>query len=137
MVVRNEVYLSLKTIQEFCNQHQDCDDCSVSPFCLINLQKEFPCDWDLKELLKNKEEDTEEQGRLVILPCKIGDTVWSRDVEPWTVISVEWFSRKAAQLHCKSPVTGRRMTFSIGKHSLGKTVFPTREEAEAALNGGA
>lgn len=81
-------------------------------------------------------EDAEEQGRMVILPCKVGDTVWSRDVEPWTVVSVEWFSRRVTQLHCKSPVTGRGMTFSVGKRSLGKTVFLTREEAEAALKGG-
>lgn len=81
-------------------------------------------------------EDAEEQGRLVILPCKVGDTVWSRDVEPWTVVSVEWFSRKVTQLHCKSPVTGRGMTFSVGKRSLGKTVFLTREEAEAAIRRG-
>lgn len=83
-----------------------------------------------------KYEDAEEQGRLVILPCKVGDTVWSRDVEPWTVVSVEWFSRRVTQLHCKSPVTGRGMTFSVGKRSLGKTVFLTREEAEATLKGG-
>lgn len=81
-------------------------------------------------------EDAEEQGRIVILPRKVGDTVWSRDVEPWTVVSVEWFSRRVTQLHCKSPVTGRGMTFSVGKRSLGKTVFLTREEAEAALKGG-
>lgn len=81
-------------------------------------------------------EEAEEQGFLVMLPCKVGDTVWSRDVEPWTVVSVEWFSRKVTQLHCKSPVTGRGMTFSVGKRSLGKTVFLTREEAKAALEGG-
>lgn len=80
-------------------------------------------------------EDAEEQGRLVILPCKVGDMVWDRRGEPWTVISVEWFSRKVTQLHCKSPVTGRGMTFSLGKRSLGKTVFFTREEAEKALEG--
>lgn len=81
-------------------------------------------------------EDAEEQGWLVILPCKVGDTVWGRDSAPWTVISIEWFSRKVTQLHCKSPVTGRGMTFSVGKRSLGKTVFLSREEAEAALKGG-
>ena len=78
-------------------------------------------------------EDAEEQGRLVMLPCKVGDTVWDRKAEPWTVISIEWFSRKVTQLHCKSPVTGTGNTFSIGRRSLGKTVFLTREEAEAKL----
>ena len=81
-------------------------------------------------------EDAEEQGRLVVLPCKVGDTVWGRDGAPWTVISIEWFSRRVTQLHCKSPATGRGMTFSVGKRSIGKTVFLTREEAEAALKGG-
>ena len=80
-------------------------------------------------------EDAEEQGRLVVLPCKVGDTVWGRDGAPWTVISIEWFSRRVTQLHCKSPATGRGMTFSVGKRSIGKTVFLTREEAEAALKG--
>lgn len=74
----------------------------------------------------------------VIVPlCKVGDTVWDRDVEPYTVISIEWFSRKVTQLHCVSPVTGRRRTFSVGKRSIGKTVFLTKEAAENALKGGA
>ena len=81
-------------------------------------------------------EDADEQGRLVVLPCKVGDTVWGRDGAPWTVISIEWFSRKVTQLHCKSPATGRGITFSVGKRSIGKTVFLTREEAEASLKGG-
>ena len=89
----------------------------------------------IEVLSKEEAEEAEEQGLLVRLPCKVGDTVWSRDVEPWTVVSVEWFSKKVTQLHCKSPVTGRGMTFSVGKRSLGKTVFLTREEAEAALKG--
>ena len=84
----------------------------------------------LREWTKADKED-----RLVALPCKVGDTVWSRDVEPWNVISVEWFSRKVTHLHCVSPVTAEKHTFSIGRRSLGKTVFLTREEAEAALEG--
>ena len=76
----------------------------------------------------------DKEDRLVALPCKVGDTVWSRDVEPWNVISVGWFSRKVTHLHCVSPVTAGKHTFSIGRRSLGKTVFLTREEAEAALS---
>lgn len=83
----------------------------------------------LHEWVKADKED-----RLVALPCKVGDTVWSRDVEPWNVISVGWFSRKVTHLHCVSLVTAGKHTFSIGRRSLGKTVFLTREEAEAALS---
>ena len=92
----------------------------------------FPTYEQLKEWCEANAE-----GRLSILPCKVGDTVWDRKVEPWNVISVEWFSKKVTRLHCASPVTAVKNTFSIGKRSLGKTVFLTREEAEAALRGGA
>lgn len=77
--------------------------------------------------------NAELDGRLVVLQCKVGDTVWDRKAEPWTVVSIEWFSRKVTQLHCKSPVTGTGNTFSVGKRSIGKTVFLTREEVEAAV----
>jgi hypothetical protein len=69
----------------------------------------------------------------VILPCKVGSTVWDRKAEPWTVISVEWFSQKVTHLHCVSPITGRRHTFTVGKRSIGKTVFLTCEAATKAL----
>lgn len=77
--------------------------------------------------------NAERDGRLLALPCKMRDTLWDRQLEAWTVISIEWFSKKVTQIHCVSPVNGRRNTFSVGKRSLGKTVFLTREEAEAAL----
>ena len=70
---------------------------------------------------------------VIVLPCKVGDTVWDREVEPWTVFAIECFARKVFHIRCTSPVTGRRATFSIGKRSIGKTVFLTREEAEKAL----
>ena len=70
---------------------------------------------------------------VILLPIKVGDVVWDKKVEPWEVISVEWFSRKVTHLHCVSPITGLRNNFSIGKRSIGKTVFLSREEAEAAL----
>ncbi|MBQ7491213.1 MAG: hypothetical protein IJT76_01235 [Clostridia bacterium] len=51
-------------------------------------------------------EDAEEQGRLVVLPCKVGDTVYIPYVE--------------------------ERGFSIRDYlDIGKTVFLTREEAEA------
>lgn len=108
-------------------------------FCDIAMCRENPCPYngsctqrEVWERLKAYE-DAKEQRRIIMPPCKVGDTVWSRDVEPWTVISIEWFSRKVTHLHCVSPVTGQKHTLSIGKRSLGKTVFLTREEAEAAV----
>ena len=59
-------------------------------------------------------------------PCKVGDIVWDRNGEPHKVISIEWYSEKVMHLHCE------HHTFSVGKRSLGKTVFLTREDVEAA-----
>ena len=128
-----------KVIEDSKYYHMECSKCCGRPLrsrWVDDAELSTFCPWCGARMDKDGSyEDAEEQGRLVRLPCKVGDTVWSRDVEPWTVISVEWFSRKVSQLHCKSPVTGRGMTFSVGNRSLGKTVFLTREEAEAALKG--
>lgn len=89
-------------------------------------------------------EDMEEQGRLVVLPCKVGDTVYILDgdyydeelyVEEHKVVGLtlsdehEWYFF---------------VNECLGQHlepfeacDIGKTVFLTREEAEQALKGGA
>ena len=68
---------------------------------------------------------------VIVPPCKVGDVVWNRVLEPHKVVSIEWYSPKVMHLHCE------HHTFSVGKRSLGKTVFLTREEAEQALKEGA
>ena len=86
---------------------------------------------DLAEWKKANDED-----RLVVLPCKVGDVVYGfhqertilpmvakwieTDADGWTV---------AAQY---APMAPKFYLFS----DFGKTVFLTREEAEAALKGG-
>ena len=64
---------------------------------------------------------------VVLPPCKVGDVVWDRNGEPHKIVSIEWYSKKVMHLHCE------HHTFSVGKRSLGKTVFLTKEEAEAKL----
>ena len=79
-------------------------------------------------------EDAEEEGRLVVLPCKAGDSIYPINID--------------RELN-KPPlrVTGFRFSgfdnegwIEIGLlkykvSEIGKTVFLTREEAEQALNG--
>ena len=79
-------------------------------------------------------EDLEEQGRLITLPCKIGDTVW--DIRWWDdttetrVIDGKTYFRRVM----KHKVT--KSQFSLRDYKeLGKMVFLTKEEAEAALKG--
>ena len=79
-------------------------------------------------------EDLEEQGRLIELPCKIGDTVW--DIKWWDdttetrVIDGKTYFRRVM----KHKVTKSKFKL-FDYDNFGKTVFLTREEAEAALKG--
>lgn len=70
-------------------------------------------------------EDEEEQGLLLRLPCKVGETVYRLQyVDDWE--KPGFFTLGVAET-----------TFSIYLLSeFGKTVFLTREEAEAALKEG-
>lgn len=86
----------------------------------------------LKDLQHYK--DLEEQGRLITLPCKIGDTVWYikwwDDTTETRVIDGKTYFRRVM----KHKVTKSQFSLFDYKH-LGETVFLTREEAEAALKG--
>ena len=84
-------------------------------------------------------EDLEEQDRLIELPCAVGDTVYEvqetrKRIQEYTVISVH-------HSHC-STLFGWTLKDGKGvysnlngfeEHAIGKTVFLTKEEAEAAL----
>ena len=77
-------------------------------------------------------EDLEEQGRLVILPCKIGDKVynitWWDDVQEKVVVKGKTYYRT---IH-KHKVS--KSTFGYTDiEEIGKTVFLTKSEAEAKL----
>lgn len=79
-------------------------------------------------------EDAEEQGRLVILPCKVGETVYY--LNPFDEIE----NGKITMLQQKADGTWKfRVTtdFShdVTTDAIGKTVFLSSEEAEAALKG--
>ncbi len=88
-------------------------------------------------------EEAETDGRLILLPCKLGDTVWY--IAPWSEIC------KAKVTHIDLNIyTNPRLWMTItyfseltGEHDyrnridliLGKTVFLTRDEAATALTG--
>lgn len=72
-------------------------------------------------------EDLEEQGQLVVLPCRVGDTVYRKltltyQKETVTVIGID-----------NEGIYIGTTCGTYQKHHLGKTVFLTREEAEKAL----
>lgn len=87
----------------------------------------------IRELLK-----ADKDGRLVVLPCKVGDTVWI------TGSVRRLYSEKVRTFFCGSPSYDRGMADNsvqmirttgcdIPIHNFGKTIFLNREEAEKAL----
>ena len=79
-----------------------------------------------------------EEGRLIVLPCKVGDTVYllerfcdgsKGDCDSW--VSCEECDDYKQQIYPRRIVSIDAAFAVIGM--LGKTVFLTREEAEAAL----
>ena len=76
-------------------------------------------------------EDLEEQGRLVILPCKVGDTIYKLVPNLYR----EYIEIKIAQFVINKNgiyfTTNKGVSWSADK--IGKTVFLTKSEAEARL----
>lgn len=90
---------------------------------LTNSDKEIPtlddnAEYWLKAYFKLKDyEDLEEQGRLLKLPCKVGDDVYY-------ILGIP----------NKTPCAIDKCTFELSDiNKIGKTLFLTREEAEAKL----
>jgi hypothetical protein len=90
------------------------------------------CDLDRLEELAEANKD----GRLVVLPCKVGDIVWANlDGMRHTRKCVIEFANIGSRVTTIvfSTVDGLREQYGVNPCSFGKTVFLTREEAEKAL----
>ena len=85
----------------------------------------------LKLAQKLKEyEDAEEQGLLLRLPCKVGDTLW------WTNAFGDLCASKVNSIFIEHGIDGiviETLICNINEKEIGKTVFRTKEEAEQAL----
>lgn len=81
-------------------------------------------------------EDLEEQGRLVILPCKVGDTVYFRTYAKNATVDLGIQPHEVVAAKAYIVTKGEFTDVGHPLWQFGKTVFLTREEAEAALRGG-
>lgn len=115
-----------------------------NPMRAVCIKSAEDCEQLAEWLEKSKEyQHLEEQDRLVILPCKVGDTVYVNGVlgcgeaERYRVIRVDYHSTLGTgrnefyieALLCANPDS------SIGFYDkqFGKTVFLTKAEAESKL----
>lgn len=115
-----------------------------SKHCIGCITKDCDCGIveDMVKKLANYE-DLEEQGRLIKLPCKVGDTVYVNGVlgcgeaERYRVIRVDYHSTLGTgrnefyieALLCADPDS----SIAFYDKQFGKTVFLTKAEAEAKL----
>lgn len=96
---------------------------------LADIENMLGYTYDLDRLRELVESDKE--GRCVVLPCKRGDTLWTFCNYPIQKV----YSFKVTDL---STLNGRTMLNTnvlsvVDARDVGKTVFLTREAAEAAL----
>ena len=137
--VRNHDYISAA------NRLADYEDTELAPEEVTALGNLF--DYALEEsktlteqleLLKRLRElaEADREGRLVVLPCKVGDTVWANlDGMRHPRKCVIEFANIGSHVTTIvfSTVDGLREQYGVNPSLFGKTVFLTREEAEAAL----
>lgn len=79
----------------------------------------------------------EKEGRLVVLPCKVGDKLYDitlGEVREKTVISLSMLLSKSVNHLVIHAENFRNAVTSYELQDIGKTVFLTREAAEAALD---
>ena len=82
-------------------------------------------------------EDLEEQGRLVVLPCKVGDHLFAVTRNIVSEFAVSYFLMHSdlvwAGWDIVDGIFGHFRIDGIPTDSIGKTVFLTRAEAEKAM----
>ena len=84
--------------------------------------------------------EADKDGRCVVLPCKVGDTVYFACARPVLQYKVTGYKIEKASIsrvlskHVDEE-TGMTFDFAFRPSRIGKTVFFTREEAERALEG--
>ncbi len=93
----------------------------------VGFIKEHDID-HLQELVQ-----AEAEGRLVTLPCKVGDTVWFKTYEHNGSVCVGVRPYKVLRFKTAAIVHSDYDDIDLPMRDFGKTVFRTREEAEAAL----
>ena len=104
-------------------------------FILLKEYKSLGTIDPMRELLK-----AEKDGRLVVPPCKVGDTVWIKgDKFPAEIEEIRitddgiYFAYVEYDRGYEETEVWDNCEFTLS--DIGKTVFLTREEAEKALEG--
>jgi hypothetical protein len=135
---KNELLDEIRRHQKYYDRLAAYEDSGLSPEEVVKIKKclnmwiEICKENNVSIVQFKKWAEAEQDGRLVVLPVKVGDTVYviidSVDmpyVRQEKVIAIElWNKNGAMTMFIRTP---------YGLFEFGKTVFLTREEAEKAL----
>lgn len=124
------------------DKNEDCPTCSICWNCNIPPRECKYINDALKKLADY--EDLEQQGRLIKLPCKVGDIVWDNDYGRPCAYTITAFSFGECEEYICEPVTTKEVVFyytnssgsiigSFAESEIGKSVFLNKSEAEAKL----
>ena len=124
-------------IQRLCNRLAAYEDTGLEPEQVMELKSftqggihKVDDGWKhVQELLQ-----AEQDGRLVVLPCKVGATVYGHSKAEVSEYKVAVISLATYNLYLRCQ--NHNSDFWATDADIGKIVFLTIEEAEAALKGG-
>nr|DAH17027.1 MAG TPA: hypothetical protein [Caudoviricetes sp.] len=77
--------------------------------------------------------EADKDGRLVVLPCKVGDTVYFRTYDCNGTIDLGIQPHKVTAIEGNTIVRGKYIDIELSLDRYGVSWFLTREEAESAL----
>lgn len=89
-------------------------------------------------------EDLEEEGKMIKLQCKIGDTIWDNDYGYPCAYAIKAISLGMCGDYIEDPISDSEIIYyfsnsngtitgSFPSYAIGKSVFLTKEEAERNL----
>ena len=117
------------------------EDTGLTPEQVVNakniIELAFADDTSKAERIR-KLVAADDEGRVVVLPCKVGDTIYFARANPilrYKVTGYEMGKASISQVRSKhvDKETGLTFNFTFEPGSIGKTVFLSRKEAEKAL----
>ena len=79
--------------------------------------------------------EAERDGRLLVPPCKVGDTVYFRTYAKNATVDLGIQPHEVVELRAFAVVEGEYTDVGLSVNAFGKAVFLTQEEAEHALEG--
>ena len=91
------------------------------------------------DIAKTCDETARALENAILLPCKVGDTlyqIFNEKVVELQVIAIPLLISTSGAFLSVTAQNGRFASISLDPADFGKTVFLTREEAERALKGG-